>query len=303
MDIRRLEVFCRVLELKSFTRAAEAMLLTQPTVSENVRLLEEEVGEKLLDRLGREVLPTPAGRLLYEYACRIIQLRDEALRAMRQYRGDLAGTLALGASTIPGAYILPPLIESFRLHQPDIQLHLRIADTAAVVEELLHDQIELGLVGARLKEQRLDCDEAFADELVLTLYPGHRWTGRPSVRPEELEAEPFILREPGSGTRLVMSQALREHGFDPGRLCVVAEMGSSEAVRQGIRFRLGISILSSLAVAEDVQRGALATVPLEGVRIRRPFYLVRRKNRQLSPLALAFFGHLQTSGAGVQSAG
>lgn len=298
MDIRRLEVFCRVLELKSFTRAAEAVLLTQPTVSENVRLLEEALGEKLLDRLGREVLPTPAGRLLYEYACRIIQLRDEALQAMRRYRGDLAGTLALGASTIPGAYILPPLIESFRAPRPDIQLHLRIADSAAVVEELLHDQLELALVGARLKEQRLDCDEAFADELVLTLFPGHPWAGRESVRPEELAAEPFILREPGSGTRLVMTQALREHGFDPARLRVVAEMGSSEAVRQGIRFRLGISILSSLAVAEDVRRGDLATVPLEGVRIRRPFYLVRRKGRQLSPLALAFYEHLRRAGGG-----
>jgi DNA-binding transcriptional LysR family regulator len=296
VDIRRLEVFCRVLELKSFTRAAEAVLLTQPTVSENIRLLEETVGERLLDRLGREVLPTPAGRILYGYARRIIQLRDEALQAMHQYRGDLSGTLALGASTIPGAYILPPLIESFRLSHPAIPLQLRIADTAAVVEDLLQDRLELGLVGARLKEQRFDCDEAFADELVLTLHPDHPWVGRHSVRPDELENEPFILREQGSGTRLVMSQALREHGVDPARLLVVAEMGSSEAVRQGIKSRLGISILSSLAVAEDMQRGDLATVPLEGVCIRRPFYLVRRKGRQLSPLALAFYEHLRRAG-------
>jgi DNA-binding transcriptional LysR family regulator len=293
VDIRRLEVFCRVLELKSFTRAAEAVLLTQPTVSENIRLLEETVGERLLDRLGREVLPTPAGRILYGYARRIIQLRDEALQAMHQYRGDLSGTLALGASTIPGAYILPPLIESFRLYHSSIQLQLRIADTAAVVEDLLHDRLELGLVGARLKEQRLDCDEAFADKLVLTLYPDHPWAGRESVRPEELENEPFILREQGSGTRLVMSQSLREHGIDPARLLVVAEMGSSEAVRQGIKSRLGISILSSLAVAEDVQRGQLVTIGLQGVCIRRNFYLVRRKGRQLSPLALAFYEHLR----------
>jgi DNA-binding transcriptional LysR family regulator len=298
VDIRRLEVFCRVLELKSFTRAAEAVLLTQPTVSENIRLLEETVGERLLDRLGREVLPTPAGRILYGYARRIIQLRDEALQAMRQYGGDLSGTLALGASTIPGAYILPSLIESFRLDHPAIQLQLRIGDTAAVVEELLHDRLELGLIGARLKERRFDCDEAFADELVLTLYPGHFWAGRRSVRPEELESEPFILREQGSGTRLVMSQVLREHGVDPAKLRVVAEMGSSEAVRQGIKSRLGISILSSLAVAEDLRRGDLVTVPLEGMCIRRPFYLVRRKGRQLSPLALAFYEHLRRAGTG-----
>lgn len=293
MDIRRLEVFCRVLELKSFTRAAEAVLLTQPTVSENIRLLEELVGEKLFDRLGREVLPTPAGRILYGYARRILQLRDEAMQVMRQYRGQLAGSLALGASTIPGAYILPPLIESFRALYPAIQLQLRIADTAAVVEELLHDRLELGLIGARLKEQRFECDEAFADELVLTLYPGHPWMGRKSIRPSELADEPFVLREQGSGTRQVMNQSLREHGVDPAKLLVVAEMGSSEAVRQGIKSHLGISILSSLAIAEDVRRGDLATVPLEGLRIRRSFYLVRRKGRQLSPLALAFYNHLR----------
>jgi len=298
VDIRRLEVFCKVLELKSFTRAAEAVLLSQPTVSENIRLLEDLVGEKLLDRLGREVLPTPAGRILYEYARRIIQLRDEALQAMRQYRGELSGTLALGASTIPGAYLLPPQIESFRLCYPDVQLQLRIGDTAAVVEELLQGGLELGLVGARSREPRLESEALFADELQLTLYPDHRWAERSEVQPEELAGEPFILREQGSGSRLVMSQALREHGFDPGRLQVVAEMGSSEAVRQGIKSRLGISILSSLAVAEDLQRGTLVSVPLGGLRLHRPFYLLRRRNRQLSPLALAFYEHLQRAGRG-----
>jgi len=298
VDIRRLEVFCRVVELKSFTRAAEAVLLTQPTVSENIRLLEETVGEKLLDRLGREALPTPAGRILYGYARRIIQLRDEALQALLQHRGELSGVLTLGGSTIPGAYLLPQLIESFRLGCPQVQLKLRISDTAGVVAALLEGELELAVVGARWKDQRLDCDQVFSDELVLALSVDHPWAVRTSVRLEELAEQPFILREQGSGSRMVMSQALREHGFDPDRLKVVAEMGSSEAVRQGVKLRLGIAILSSLAVAEDVQRGALVTVPLDGVRLRRPFYLVRRRGRQLSPLALAFYEHLQGAGGG-----
>jgi len=298
VDIRRLEVFCRVVELKSFTRAAEAVLLTQPTVSENIRLLEEMLGEKLLDRLGREALPTPAGRILYGYARRIIQLRDEAQQALLQHRGELSGVLALGGSTIPGAYLLPQLIESFRQSCPQVQLNLRIADTAWVVAALLDGELELGVIGARWKDQRIESDQAFADELVLAVAADHPWAGRRSVRLDELEDQPFLLREQGSGSRMVMSQVLREHGFDPERLKVVAEMGSSEAVRQGVKLRLGVSILSSLAVAEDVQRGALATVPLEGVRIRRPFFLVRRRGRQLSPLALAFFDHLQSAGIG-----
>ena len=127
------------------------------------------MGEKLLDRLGREALPTPAGRILYGYARRIIQLRDEALQALLQHRGELSGVLTLGGSTIPGAYLLPQLIESFRLGCPQVQLKLRISDTAGVVAALLEGELELAVVGARWKDQRLDCDQVFSDELVLAL--------------------------------------------------------------------------------------------------------------------------------------
>lgn len=297
MDIRRLEVFCKVVELKSFTRAAEAVYLSQPSVSEHVRALEETLGEKLLDRLGREALPTGAGRILYQYARRIIQLRDEALQAIDQFRGNLSGSLTLGASTIPGAFLLPALIESFKLTHPSIRTTIKIAGTSRIVEELLRGNLEMGIVGAQPKDQRLEAEEAFSDELVLTVFPGHPWAGRKAVSPEELPGQSFIFREAGSGTRAVMSQALRDQGLDPARLSMVAEMGSSEAVRQSIKSRLGISILSSLAVAEDLRLGSLVMVPIEGLCLRRPFYLVRRKNRQLSPLAQAFLNHLQARAA------
>lgn len=292
MDIRRLEVFCKVLELSSFTKAAEAVRLSQPTVSENIRLLEESLGEKLFDRLGRQVLPTGAGKILYRYARRIIQQRDEALQAIQQYRGQLVGELTLGASTIPGAYILPNLIVAFQTNHPTIRTSLRIAGTASIAEALLEGTLELGVIGAKWKDQHLDCEEFYADELVLTVNPGHPWVGRAPVAVEELEGQPFILREEGSGTRMVMSRALKNHGFDPIRLFAVAEMGSTEAVLQGIKASLGISILSSLAVADEVRQGNLVTVPLKDLRIRRPFYLAQRKNRQLSPLALAFRRHI-----------
>lgn len=296
MEIRRLEVFCKVVELKSFTRAAEAALLSQPTVSEQIRLLEEALGEKLLDRLGREVLPTPAGEILYRYARRILQLRDEAQQAIREFGGRLAGQLRLGASTIPGTYLLPRLLESFKAHHPAIQATLKIAGTAVVAGDLLDGNLELGLIGAPWKDPRLECSELFGDELVLAVHAEHPWSKRRAIAPEELADEPFILRENGSGTRMVMSQALKESGFDPARLTVVAEMESTEAVRQGIKAGLGISILSFLAVEEDVRWGSLMTVPIKGVCMERSFYLIRRKNRQLSPLGLAFFRHLQSAG-------
>jgi DNA-binding transcriptional LysR family regulator len=283
VDLKRLEVFCKVVELKSFTRAAEAVALSQPTVSENIRLLEETLGEKLLDRLGREVLPTGAGRILYRYARRILQLRDEAVQAVEQYRGELSGVLHLGASTIPGAYILRTTV--------------RIAGTGRIVEELLQGGVELGLIGARSKDHHLDCEELFSDELVLVVYPGHPWKGRKAIPLGQLEGQPFILREEGSGSRLAAAQALSEAGFEPSRLSAVAEMGSTEAVRQGVKAGIGVAILSSLAVAEDLRQGALCSVPIEGVRIRRSFYLARRKGRQLSPLAMAFLEHIRRNGS------
>ncbi len=293
MNIHRLAVFCKVLELQSFTKAAEAVCLTQPTVSEHIRALEEVVGEKLVDRLGREVLPTPAGKILYQYARDIIQLRDEAIQAIEKFKGNLSGALLIGASTIPGTYILPELIGEFKKMYPSIQITLKISSSAEVVEKILDGTVEFGVIGARWEDRRITLEEAFSDELVLTVFEGHPWEDRKSVRIEEVAGEPFILRERGSGTRMVMNQALDAIGFSASRLNVVAEMGSTEAVRQGIKAKIGISILSHRAVAEDVDRGSLATVPVEDIRLSRPFYLAQRKNKQLSPLCSAFLNHLR----------
>ncbi len=293
MDIRRLEVFCKVVEFKSFTKAAEAVYLSQPSVSEHIRSLEELLGAKLFDRLGREALVTGAGQVLYRYARRILHLRDEAVQAVKEYGGQLAGTLRLGASTIPGSYLLPQRLEAFQTQVPGTRILLRISSTARIVEELLQGELELGLIGALSKDQALSCQPFCSDQLMLVVAPGHPWAQRSEVAVTELFGQPFILRERGSGTRLVMTQELARHGVDVEKLDLCAEMGSTEAVRQGVKAGLGVSILSSLAVAEDVRLGALVRVPLAGVTIERPFYLVHRRNRQLSPLGQAFLGFLE----------
>ncbi len=294
MDLRRLEVFCRIVELKSFSRAAEAVFLSQPTVSEHIRSLEETFGEKLLDRLGREVLPTPAGAILYDYARRIIALSGEARQALESFRGNLTGNLVLGASTIPGAYLLPAHIEAFHLRHPGARVTLRIAGSERIVQDVAQGRCELGLVGALPREASFEGREVLGDDLLLALWPGHPWVARDSVALADLFTEPFILREAGSGTRQAMERTLREGGHDPSRLCLVAEMGSNEAVRQCVKGRLGISFLSSLALREDLDRGSLATVAVEDVTIRRSFYLIHRKNRELTPLAQAFLRLLES---------
>jgi DNA-binding transcriptional LysR family regulator len=162
-----------------------------------------------------------------------------------------------------------------------------------VVQGVLAGELELGMVGARWEDRRIVSEELFSDELVLAIFPGHPWENKESVDLEDLAGEAFVLREKGSGTRIVMQQALQEHGFDLGRLTVAAEMGSTEAVRQAIKARVGVSILSYHAVAEDLERGGLLTRPLDRIRIARPFFMILRKNRQPSPLSLAFQNHLR----------
>jgi len=295
MDMRRLEVFCKVVELKSFTKAGEALLLAQPTVSEHLRTLEDMLGEKLVDRLGREVLPTPAGKIFYQYARNILQMREEAIQALGQFKGNLSGRLVLGASTIPGTYILPKLVGTFKVVHPAIQITLKIADTAQIIEEVLGDGLEIGVVGSKWNDRRLLMEEVFRDELVLTVAPEHPWAQSGKISLEDLPQHPFILRERGSGTRMVMSRILEEHGFDSSRLTAVAEMGSTEAVRQGIKARIGASILSREAVADDLQHGSLVAVEIEGISFLRPLYLIQRKNRQMSPLGTAFLIHVRTA--------
>ncbi|MHC1728316.1 MAG: selenium metabolism-associated LysR family transcriptional regulator [Syntrophobacteraceae bacterium] len=302
MDIHRLMVFCKVIDLQSFTKAAEAVCLTQPTVSEHIRALEESLGEKLIDRLGREILPTPAGKVLYQYAREIIQLRDKAIQALEKFKGNLSGSLHVGASTIPGTYILPRLIGTFKVRYPSIQIALRIGSSGEVVQKILDGSVEFGMIGARWDEKRVILEEVYSDELILVVHEGHPWVGREDVELRELEGMPFILRERASGTRMVMARALESVGFTPSGLNVVAEMGSTEAVRQAVKARIGISILSSHAVMEDIERGRLYAISIKGVRIQRPFYLTHRKNRELSPLCLAFLEHLRMDALGSRAA-
>jgi len=293
MDMRRLEVFCKVVEFGNFTRAGEALSLSQPTVSEHIKILEETLNERLLDRLGREVLPTPSGRMFYQYALNILKLRDEAVQALDQFRGTLAGTLTIGASTIPGTYILPRFVGEFKSRYPDIRITLQVGDTAQIVDQVAENMVEFGVVGSKVQHRKLILEEVFSDELVLAVYVGHRWSSRKRITLEQLAEEPFIQRETGSGSRMVMNRILEENGFSPNRLRTVAEIGSTEAVREGIKSKIGVSILSRHAVATDAKHGLLRIVPIQGVRFDRRFYLVTRKNRQVAPLCQVFLSELR----------
>lgn len=293
MEIRKLDAFCKVIELKSFTRAAEAMLLSQPTVSEHIRSLEQELDQKLLDRLGRKVEPTPVGRLLYRYARKILQTQNDAVQAIEQYGGKLIGRLIIGCGTIPGTYILPGLIGRFRLEHPSIKATLRITSSRIIAEKVVAGEYELGVVGARWNESRLNWTAMFSDELTLAVHPDHSWALRKAILLKDIGKEPFIMREPDSGTRKVFARILEKNGLKESSLQEVAEIGSTAAIKEAVKAGIGISILSRRAVIDDIKCGRLVAVSVKDHKLQRPFYLIQRKNRALSPVASVFLDYLR----------
>ena len=297
MDIRKLDVFCKVVELKSFTRAARAVFLSQPTVSDHVRHLEEELGQKLVDRLGREAEPTPAGRLLYDYASRILRLQQETLEALARFGGRLSGETTIGASTIPATYILPALIGTFRAAHPEVTVSVRISGSHEIARKVLAGEYDLGLVGAVWNERGLDWTELFTDTLVLVARPDHPLAGRGPVTLDDLCGQDYVGREQGSGTRKVIGVLLEAAGRRETDLHQVALFGANEAVREAVKAGVGVSMLSRRSVAADLDAGALVEIPLKGVSGERPFYLLRRRNRQLPPSAAALAEDLVAAAA------
>lgn len=295
MDLRQLEVFAKVVETRSFSRAAEALRLTQSTISEHVRLLEEEVGTRLFDRLGRETVPTRAGELLYGYAQRLLALRAEAQQALQQFLGQVSGALTVGASTIPGEYVLPPLIGAFREKFPQVSIALQIADSREIAEAVVEGRVELGVVGARPEQRTLQAVELMPDELVVVVPPGHAWFGRKLVTLEDLQPEPLIVREPGSGSRQALETALDEAGPGLGGLRVIAEMGSTSAIKQAVKAGVGLSIMSKRAVEEECRHGLLWCVKIKDLPFTRYFYVVTHTGRSRSPLCQAFLDFLLAS--------
>ncbi|HKW91199.1 MAG TPA: selenium metabolism-associated LysR family transcriptional regulator [Methylomirabilota bacterium] len=288
MDLRQLEIFVKVAELGSFSKAAEALFLTQPTVSEHIRTLEDELGVRLLDRLGRGAAVTKGGALLLSYAKRLLALSRETRQAMESFLGRMSGDLLVGASTIPGEYILPALIGRFKEKFPDIAITLLIGDSQAVTEWVTEGRAEIGMVGARSGHRAVEFRELMPDDIALIVGSAHPWHGRKQVTIDELRAEPLLLRERGSGTRAALERALAEAGTDLGAFRVVGEMGSTQAIKQAVKAGVGVSLVSRRAVEEECRGGSVWCLKVKDLRIARAFYLVTHRERSRSPLAEAF---------------
>lgn len=293
MDIWHLRVFQKVIEMKGFSNASKAIGLTQPTISSHIKDLEAHYGNKLLDRLGKQVLPTRAGELLYAYAEKITSLFAETETAMTEFTGKISGRLVMGGSTIPGSYLLPRAIGGFVKQHPDVNITVMVGDTEQIIDEMLHYRLELAVVGAQSEDSRIHQQPLLEDDMRLIVPADHPWAGGQQVTLDMVMSEPFIIREQGSGTLRSIQKSFSALSREVSSLRITAELGSTAAVIQGIKNRVGVSILSTIAVAEELTTGSLKALTIKNVDLKRHFYLTTHKDRTASPLAREFIRYLE----------
>jgi DNA-binding transcriptional LysR family regulator len=292
-DLRQLEIFQKVVELGSFSKAGEVVHLAQASVSERIANLENAVGARLLDRLGRQVTPTKLGDLLYKHALALLDMKRTACLEIEDFLGVKKGTINLGCSTIPGEYILPNVIGRFGEQYPHITISLTTGVSREIEASVLAGQFELGVIGSKSSNKSLIAHELWKDELVLAVPASHPWAGRKTVAMKELSGEPYIARGSGSGTQQMIEEYLQTaEGKGIESFHVVARFGTSTAVKEGIKAGLGISILSSLALSMEIKTGILKPLRVKGLQMSRRFYLIKDRRRTSSPPCKAFIDFL-----------
>ena len=290
---RELEIFSKVVDLGSFSKAADAVFLVQASVSERIASLEKKVGTRLLDRMGRKVIPTAAGELLHKHATLILDMKETAQLEMEKFLGLKQGDISIGGSTIPGEYILPALISKFNKKYPHISVQLKISDSSDIEKHVLAGQLEFGVIGSKSKHPNIISQQLWEDELVLAVPDNHPFARRKSVHLNELMDEPFILREQGSGTLKILKNYLSKSGQDgTNAFQVIARFGSSTSVKEGIKSGLGLSILSIRAIETDLKAGLLRALKIKGLSLSRNFFLIRNKLRIASPSCQAMLNYL-----------
>lgn len=285
MDVRDLQVFLSVARHLNYTRAAEEVNLSQPSVSVRMRELERDLGAKLFEQLGKKVVLTEAGRLLVPFATRIIAAMGDARHAIDELQGLKGGLLRIGASTTPGMYLIPRTIAHFKRRYPKIEVRLAVKDTRQIEEGVIKNECDFGFVGGHLVGDEVDVLQWMIDQLVLVTPPNHLLARKKSVKIEDLQGEKFVLREPGSATRAAVFNHLQKSDLE---VETVMEMENPESVKKAVQSGLGIAFISRFAVETELKARSLVAIHVKGLDINRELKIVYRKDKHLSRAANAF---------------
>ena len=266
--------------MRSFTKAAEELGLTQPTVSKQIVDLEQFFQVRLIDRTKRSLALTRAGEILFKHAKDFLSLKRETIEAMASFRGLKSGSLRLGASSIPGVYILPPILKAFKGRFGGVDLTLVLSDSQNITDRVENGDVDIGFVGSREETKRIAYKQFLEDSIIFIA---------PLDFPELIDIHdiaryPLLVREPGSGTRKCFETALLKRHLKPEDLHVVGELGDTEAIKAAVREGMGISYISNRAVREELSRGLLKVLSVKGFPgVKRSFYIITKKGKSTSP--------------------
>jgi DNA-binding transcriptional LysR family regulator len=261
MELRQLRTFVAVAELRHFARAASLCNLSQPAVSHQIALLEEELGAKLLNRAARRVSLTVAGEVFLEEARRILGAVDRAHERMQEVARGAVGRIRLGATATPGLYLLPPLLARYRAEHESYDLRFEIAPLHEIAERVARNDLDMAIVAGPLPSGELQARLLAADELVIVAPPNSPAARARALKPRQLETETWIVREEGSDTRRQAATWWHRHRLAPARTMT---FDNPDAVKRAVMAGLGIAMVSRLTVADDLAGRRLATVAVRG---------------------------------------
>ncbi len=278
MADRRLQVFHTVARVMSFTKAAEILHMTQPAVTFQIKQLEDAFNTRLFDRTHNKITLTEAGRVVYDYAEQILESYAKMANDVKDLTGDITGALVIGASTTIAEYMLPRLLGVFKKQFPDVTLRLQVGNTDAIVSMVENNLLDLGIVEAPVYNKNLEVITCRLDELVVIVPPNHPLAAFDSIKPEQLTQYPFILREEGSGTRVVIDEYMRNAGMNFIDFDIVMELGSPESVKMAVESEVGLAITSRTTLSKEIKLGTLKAIPLNPP-LMRPFSHVRQRHK------------------------
>ncbi len=296
MEFGQLEIFLCIAEERSFSRAAEKLLRTQPALSIAIKRLEEELGEPLFDRSSRNGTLTEAGRILHSYAQRLINLRQEAREAVGELREMYRGRLMIGANESTSYYLLPQLLLEYRRQYPLIKIEVHRHVSEKIPHEVLERKLDFGFLSFDPLQAGLQSIEVNRDELVLVVPPGHELAGREQVMVRELGAYQFVAHNAKTPARDRIFELFRQFQT-PLNICV--ELSTLETIKDFVQLGVGIAIIPRLSVAAEIEDGRLVAVPVKGMKIEKTLRLVFRRETNLSHAAKSFLELVRKSqGAG-----
>ncbi|MGE5653386.1 MAG: selenium metabolism-associated LysR family transcriptional regulator [Bacillota bacterium] len=296
MNVNQMETFLTVLEKGSFSAAARELHLTQPAISLQIQSLENFFGTQLMVRAGKSIILTPSGeevKLAIEEMLATVKRTRATIDRLNQ---SVQGRLVVAASTIPGEYLLPRIVGGFKLKYPQAQLLLEVDDTQNTVTKVIEQRADLGMIGAEVSDPKLSCIPVAQDELVVIAHPEHPLARCQHVAPEQLQEANWVARELGSGTRAVTEELLRQIGLEPSNLCVMLELGSSQALISAVAAGVGLAFCSRLAADSALKLGQIVELSVEGSPFVRPLFVVYHRNHFQSRVMTEFLSMLRKEG-------